>query len=228
MLPLPTTCPIGINPRPASASRALLRLTPCHQTYRRSCQARTSGTSGSLELTGECDFWNISRFHVACGFPALRESNSFFIHLLLEQSYCFNAFCCFMNFSLEKIRNPAKDFETRSFWSWLQWMFFKERDNFGKYIFPWAYRVPIALTVILPYFFLEVDLTTIQCVSYLFEEDTISLLHFYMKMHLHLCSCSIGWCLPDIDEKTSLAICKTGNIITTYCRFCPSHVYTQL
>ncbi len=52
MLPLPTTCPIGINPRPASASRALLRLTPCHRTYRRPCQARTSGTSDSLELTG--------------------------------------------------------------------------------------------------------------------------------------------------------------------------------
>ena len=52
MLPFTTTSPIGINPRPASASRALLRLTPCHRTYRRSCQARTSGTSGSLELTG--------------------------------------------------------------------------------------------------------------------------------------------------------------------------------
>ena len=33
--PQSTTCPIGINPRPASASRALLRLTPCHRTYRR-------------------------------------------------------------------------------------------------------------------------------------------------------------------------------------------------
>jgi hypothetical protein len=29
------TCPIGINPRPASASRALLRLTPCHRAYRK-------------------------------------------------------------------------------------------------------------------------------------------------------------------------------------------------
>lgn len=28
------TCPIGINPRPASASRALLRLIPCHRSYR--------------------------------------------------------------------------------------------------------------------------------------------------------------------------------------------------
>lgn len=43
-----------------------------------------SGTPGSLDLTGECDFWNISRFHVVCGFPALRESNSFFIHLQFE------------------------------------------------------------------------------------------------------------------------------------------------
>ena len=31
-----TTCPIGINPRPASASRALLRLSPCYRAYRRS------------------------------------------------------------------------------------------------------------------------------------------------------------------------------------------------
>ena len=43
---------IGINPRPASASRALLRLTPCHRTYRRPTQGGTSGTSDSLELTG--------------------------------------------------------------------------------------------------------------------------------------------------------------------------------
>ena len=46
--------------------------------------AETSGTPGSLDLTGECDFWNISRSHVACGFPALRESNSFSIHLRFE------------------------------------------------------------------------------------------------------------------------------------------------
>ena len=42
----------GINPRPASASRALLRLTPCHRAYRRTTQGGTSGTPDSLELTG--------------------------------------------------------------------------------------------------------------------------------------------------------------------------------
>ncbi len=42
----------GINPRPASASRALLRLTPCHRTYRRPTLGGASGTSDSLELTG--------------------------------------------------------------------------------------------------------------------------------------------------------------------------------
>ena len=38
---------------------------------------KISGTPGSLDLTGECDFWNISRSHVACGFPALREFDNF-------------------------------------------------------------------------------------------------------------------------------------------------------
>ena len=47
-----TTCPIGINPRPASASRALLRLSPCYRIYRRSPLGRTSGTSDSPDLTG--------------------------------------------------------------------------------------------------------------------------------------------------------------------------------
>ena len=46
--------------------------------------ADTSDTPGSLDLTGECDFWNISRFHVVCGFPALRESDSFLVHLRFE------------------------------------------------------------------------------------------------------------------------------------------------
>ena len=45
-------CPIGINPRPASASRALLRLTPCYRIYRRTAKNSTSGTPGSLVLTG--------------------------------------------------------------------------------------------------------------------------------------------------------------------------------
>lgn len=43
---------IGIDPRAASATRALLRLTPCHRTYLRPRQAQTSGIPGSLELTG--------------------------------------------------------------------------------------------------------------------------------------------------------------------------------
>jgi len=47
-----TTCPIGINPRPASASRALLRLSPCYRAYRRPSLGRTSGTPDSLDLTG--------------------------------------------------------------------------------------------------------------------------------------------------------------------------------
>ena len=47
-----TTCPIGINPRPASASRALLRLSPCYRIYRRPPLGRTSGTPDSPDLTG--------------------------------------------------------------------------------------------------------------------------------------------------------------------------------
>ena len=69
------TYPIGINPRPASASRALLRLSPCYRAYRRATQGGTSGTPDSPDLTGECDSWNISRSHVASVFNALRESN---------------------------------------------------------------------------------------------------------------------------------------------------------
>ena len=43
---------IGIDPRAASATRALLRLTPCHRAYLRTARGDTSGTPGSLELTG--------------------------------------------------------------------------------------------------------------------------------------------------------------------------------
>ena len=43
----------GIDPRAASATRALLRLIPCYQVYLRPCKnAETSGTPSSLELTG--------------------------------------------------------------------------------------------------------------------------------------------------------------------------------
>jgi hypothetical protein len=41
-----------INPRPASASRALLRLSPCHRVYRRPTLGETSGTPDSPDLTG--------------------------------------------------------------------------------------------------------------------------------------------------------------------------------
>ena len=44
--------PLGIDPRPASASRALLQLTPCHRIYRGPQRVRTSGIPGSLELMG--------------------------------------------------------------------------------------------------------------------------------------------------------------------------------
>ena len=44
--------PIGINPRPASASRALLRLTPCYRIYRRGTLGAASGIPDSPELTG--------------------------------------------------------------------------------------------------------------------------------------------------------------------------------
>ena len=64
-------------PRAASATRALLRLTPCYQAYRHSELVEISGTPGSLELTGEC-FRKTTNFrsHVASGFPALRELHS--------------------------------------------------------------------------------------------------------------------------------------------------------
>jgi hypothetical protein len=43
---------IGIDPRAASATRALLRLTPCYRIYLRPTRGETWGTPGSLELTG--------------------------------------------------------------------------------------------------------------------------------------------------------------------------------
>ena len=43
---------IGIDPRAASATRALLRLTPCHRICLRPMRDETWGTPGSLELTG--------------------------------------------------------------------------------------------------------------------------------------------------------------------------------
>ena len=46
------TLQIGIDPRAASATRALLRLTPCYRAYLRTARGDTSGTPGSLELTG--------------------------------------------------------------------------------------------------------------------------------------------------------------------------------
>ena len=43
---------VGNIPRAASATRALLRLSPCHRIYRRPQKMRTSGTPGFLDLTG--------------------------------------------------------------------------------------------------------------------------------------------------------------------------------
>ena len=43
---------VGNIPRPASASRALLRLSPCHRIYLRPTKSETSGTPGFLGLTG--------------------------------------------------------------------------------------------------------------------------------------------------------------------------------
>jgi hypothetical protein len=47
-----STLQIGIDPRAASATRALLRLTPCYRAYLRPTRGEISGTPGSLELTG--------------------------------------------------------------------------------------------------------------------------------------------------------------------------------
>ena len=45
-------CPIGINPAPASARAALLRLSHCYRAYRRTTRGGTSGTPDSPDLTG--------------------------------------------------------------------------------------------------------------------------------------------------------------------------------
>ena len=62
-------------PRAASATRALLRLTPCYQAYRHSELVEISGTPGSLELTGGIRLiYQIASIdvshHGASGFPA--------------------------------------------------------------------------------------------------------------------------------------------------------------
>ena len=57
-------------PRTASATRALLRLTPCHQAYRRPIHDETSGIPDSLELTGgEYKTWE--RIHRGMADPRL-------------------------------------------------------------------------------------------------------------------------------------------------------------
>ena len=59
-----------IIPRAASATRALLRLTPCYQVYRRSALGEISGTPGFLELTGgEYKTWE--RIHRGIADPRL-------------------------------------------------------------------------------------------------------------------------------------------------------------
>ena len=62
--------PIGYVPRPASASRALLRLTPCHQAYRSPTHGEISGTPGSLELTGG-EYKTRERIHRGIADPRL-------------------------------------------------------------------------------------------------------------------------------------------------------------
>jgi hypothetical protein len=64
------TSPIGINPRPASASRALLRLTPCYRAYRRPTRGGTSGTPDSLVLTGG-EYKTRERIHRGVADPRL-------------------------------------------------------------------------------------------------------------------------------------------------------------
>ena len=64
------TSPIGINPRPASASRALLRLSPCHRAYRRPARGRISGTPDSLDLTGG-EYKARERIHPGVADPGL-------------------------------------------------------------------------------------------------------------------------------------------------------------
>jgi len=53
IVPLETgSLKLGETPRPASASRALLQLTPCYRADLRTREACTSGLPGSLELMG--------------------------------------------------------------------------------------------------------------------------------------------------------------------------------
>ena len=59
-----------VNPRPASASRALLRLTPCHWIYLRPPHGQTSGTSSFLELTGS-EYKTWERIHRGIADPRL-------------------------------------------------------------------------------------------------------------------------------------------------------------
>ena len=59
-----------INPRAASATRALLRLTPCHRFYLSPRQAKPLGIPGSLELTGS-EYKTWERIHRGIADPRL-------------------------------------------------------------------------------------------------------------------------------------------------------------
>ncbi len=59
-----------IDSRPASASRALLRLSPCYHAYLKPTQGGISGTHGSPDLTGgEYKTWE--RIHRGIADPRL-------------------------------------------------------------------------------------------------------------------------------------------------------------
>ena len=84
-----------MNPRAASATRALLRLTPCHRIYRDTRLADASGTPGSLELTGECDSLHFT-------FPRSerisRTTRALGMHLRFQFSYLMKPFLVVVGF----------------------------------------------------------------------------------------------------------------------------------
>ena len=59
-----------INPRAASATRALLRLTPCHRSYLSPTRGELLGTTSSLELTGS-EYKTWERIHRGLADPRL-------------------------------------------------------------------------------------------------------------------------------------------------------------
>jgi len=68
-------------------------------------------------LTWRADFtfWNIVNPHVASGFPALRESNSFQIHFRFKFSNLWNSRFCKMCFAFNKLSYFTKNIEIHIF-----------------------------------------------------------------------------------------------------------------